>query len=162
MSAAGEMNEMRHLIDKQQMQIEKLQSTIEKQQSELDKTMKAIAANSGTVGTSTDASSQNNAAPANAVAQNNPQASTASASAGQSSANSKQAAGDTSKPAAPKSDLPAALKGFKPIATFYLSYQAGSQYSGSPNTTVDYNSFQLKRGYFGADMDINPICLPVS
>jgi hypothetical protein len=155
-SAAGEMAEMRHLIDKQQMQIDKLQSMIEKLQSEVDKTMKAIAANSGTVGSSTNASSQNNAAPTNAVAQNNPQASNASASTGQSSADSKQAVGDTSKPATPKSELPAALKGFKPIATFYLSYQAGSQYSGSPNTTVDYNSFLLKRGYFGADMDITP------
>jgi len=153
---ASELNAMKELLASQRSQIEKLQTTIEQQQRELNKAMKAIAANSGTVRSSTDASSQNNAAPANAVAQNNPQASNASASTGQSSADSKQAFGDTSKPAAPKPELPAALKGFKPIATFYLSYQAGSQYSGSPNTTVDYNSFLLKRGYFGADMDITP------
>ncbi|HTY61207.1 MAG TPA: hypothetical protein VMG30_03015 [Acidobacteriota bacterium] len=153
--ASSEMNEMRSLIDNQQKQIEKLQSTIEQQQSELDKTMRAVAASSGTTGTSADASPQNSAAPANAVAQNNPQTSSTPASAGQSSANAKPAAGDTSKAAAPKSDLPAALKGFKPIALFYLSYQAGSQYAGTANTTVDYNSFQLKRGYFGADVDLN-------
>jgi hypothetical protein len=62
------------------------------------------------------------------------------------------AASSDSKPqaAAPKSDLPDILKGFKPIATFYLSYQ------DAHTKTTDTNSFQLKRGYFGADMDITP------
>jgi hypothetical protein len=50
--------------------------------------------------------------------------------------------------------VPDYLKAFKPIGTFYLSYQAGTKYSGIPNTTDDYNSFQLKRGYFGADVDV--------
>ena len=149
-SLSSELNEMRSLIENQQKQIEKLQLKVEQQQIELEKTMRAVAVNSGSGGTATDGSSANGALPANALAINNPPASSAPAPAAQS------AAVDASKPAAPKAELPAALKSFKPIATFYLSYQAGSKYSGSPNTTVDYNSFLLKRGYFGADMDVTP------
>ena len=52
-----------------------------------------------------------------------------------------------------KSELPGNLKSFKPIGKFYLSYQAGWQDYGDAGTT-DYNSFLLKRGYFGADVDI--------
>jgi hypothetical protein len=59
-----------------------------------------------------------------------------------------------SKPSAEKVELPAALRGFKPIGLFYLSYQAGKQYSGVPDETSSYNWFTLKRGYFGADVDI--------
>lgn len=59
----------------------------------------------------------------------------------------------TSQAAAPESEMPAWVKGFKPIGTFYLSYQAGTRNSGDRQTT-DYNSFQLKRGYFGADVNI--------
>jgi hypothetical protein len=46
-------------------------------------------------------------------------------------------------------DLPAILKSFKPIGKFYLSYQ--SAWQGDTNTV---NSFMLKRGYFGADVDV--------
>jgi len=49
-------------------------------------------------------------------------------------------------------ELPAWVKSFKPIGTFYLSYQA-SQYSDATPAT---NSFQLKRGYFGAEVDVTP------
>ena len=60
------------------------------------------------------------------------------------------------KPAAQKVELPAPLRGFNPIGLFYLSYQAGSQYEGVPNETESYNAFRLKRGYFGADVDVTP------
>jgi hypothetical protein len=67
------------------------------------------------------------------------------------------AAGDpqsASKAAPQKFELPAALKGFHPIGLFYISYQNGTAYSGVPGKTTGYNFFQLKRGYFGADVDI--------
>jgi hypothetical protein len=72
-------------------------------------------------------------------------------------ADSKQTATSAaqSQPAKP-ADLPAYLRAFHPIGTFYLSYQAATQYSGVANNTSDYNSFQLKRGYFGADVDLTP------
>ena len=151
--AAAEAKEMRFLIERQQKQIEKLQSTIERQQSDLDKAMNAISARPGTVRTSAGSSSSPDVTSANAVAQDTLQASNASASGSQPAA-SQQTAADASKTAAPKSDLPEILKNFKPMGTFYISYQAGSKYSGSPNTTTNYNSFQLKRGYFGAEVKI--------
>ena len=58
------------------------------------------------------------------------------------------------KPAAAAEALPAYLKAFRPIGTFYLSYSAQTTDSGI-NKTTDSNSFQLKRGYFGADVDLN-------
>jgi hypothetical protein len=67
---------------------------------------------------------------------------------------SSQSGGSASKPAAEKFELPAALKGFKPIGLFYISAQAGKNYAGVPGETTGYNSFQLKRGYFGADVDV--------
>ncbi len=45
---------------------------------------------------------------------------------------------------------------FKPTGTFYMSYQAGDKYSGVANQTTNFNSFVLKRGYFGADVDVTP------
>jgi hypothetical protein len=51
--------------------------------------------------------------------------------------------------------LPDILKSFKPIGKFYLSYQAGWMDPEDANHK-DYNSFSLKRGYFGADVDITP------
>lgn len=149
-SLSSELNEMRSLIENQQKQIEKLQQKLEQQQIELDKTMRAVAMNSGSGRSATEEPSANSAVAAKALPLNDPPVSSVAASAAQSTA------GDESKPPAPKSELPAALKSFKPIATFYLSYQAGSKYSGSPNTTVNYNSFLLKRGYFGAEMAVTP------
>jgi hypothetical protein len=55
--------------------------------------------------------------------------------------------------ASQKSDLPPVLKHFKPLGLAYISYQAGLQDSG-PHQTQSYNLFLLKRGYFGADVDI--------
>ncbi len=51
--------------------------------------------------------------------------------------------------------LPDILKSFKPIGKFYLSYQAGWMDPGDA-THKNYNSFLLKRGYFGADVDLTP------
>ena len=56
----------------------------------------------------------------------------------------------TNQAAATKVEIPEILKNLKPIGTFYLSYQAGSQ------GETDYNSFLLKRGYFGAEVSITP------
>jgi hypothetical protein len=81
-------------------------------------------------------------------------ASSASPSDTSSATNPAQSGGSASKPAPQTFQLPAALKGFKPIGLFYISYQNGQQYSGVPGETTDYNSFQLKRGYFGADVDV--------
>ena len=46
------------------------------------------------------------------------------------------------------------MKRFHPIGLFYISYQNGKQYSGVPGETTGYNSFLMKRGYFGADVDV--------
>jgi hypothetical protein len=81
-------------------------------------------------------------------------ASSASPSATSSATNPAQSGGSASQAPAPKVELPAALKAFHPIGLFYISYQAGTQYSGVPDETTNFNSFQLKRGYFGADVDI--------
>ena len=68
-----------------------------------------------------------------------------------SEAEGTNAKGDpTSQATAPKYELPDILKNLKPIGTFYLSYQAGA------TGDTDYNSFLLKRGYFGAEVGITP------
>ncbi len=59
------------------------------------------------------------------------------------------------QPATAKNEFPPVLKHFKPLGLFYISYQAGLQDSG-PNQTKSVNTFVLKRGYFGADVDITP------
>lgn len=50
--------------------------------------------------------------------------------------------------AADSDQIPEILKNLKPIGKFYLSYQAGK--AGD----TDYNSFLLKRGYFGAEVKV--------
>ncbi len=72
------------------------------------------------------------------------------------SAEVQSATGSGGQLAPVKAELPASLRGFKPIGLFYLSYQDGTQYSGVPNETSSYNAFVLKRGYFGADVDVTP------
>ncbi len=81
-------------------------------------------------------------------------ASSASPSATSSATNPAQSGGGASKPAPQTFQLPDALKGFHPIGLFYISYQNGQQYSGVPGETTNYNSFLMKRGYFGADVDV--------
>jgi hypothetical protein len=66
------------------------------------------------------------------------------------------AASTTPQPAVQKVEIPAPLRGFKPIGLFYISYQNGERYAGVPGETSNYNGFLLKRGYFGADVDITP------
>jgi hypothetical protein len=126
--AANSIDAMKQQIEIQQQQIERLQSSLDQQRIQIDKAVGAAAADSPEM--------------------------RASIAASPSAADASQNANTTSQAAAPKVELPSALRGFKPIGTFYLSYQAGTQYSGTPDTTTDYNSFQLKRGYFGADVDL--------
>jgi hypothetical protein len=147
---ASTIEAMKEQIEIQRRQIEKLQTTLEQQQMEFNKAMGTVAASSSAVQASTETSVQTR----QEEAQYNLQASNVSPSASQSAPDPKQNANTTSQAAAPKSELPAALKGFKPIGTFYLSYQAGTQYTGVPDNTSDYNAFLLKRGYFGADVDL--------
>jgi hypothetical protein len=78
--------------------------------------------------------------------QNNLLVADASLSSGQTDSSKPSAGSDSPAPAPKPVELPAYLKNFKPIGLFYLSYVA--------NPTKDTNSFQLKRGYFGADVDV--------
>ena len=50
--------------------------------------------------------------------------------------------------AAESDQIPEIFKNLKPIGKFYLSYQAGK------TGETDYNSFLLKRGYFGAEVNV--------
>lgn len=52
--------------------------------------------------------------------------------------------------------VPAALKGLHVGGTFYLSYQNGNQYAGTPGETKSYSQFALKRGYLDVTDDITP------
>ncbi|HXH51567.1 MAG TPA: hypothetical protein VNM47_19685 [Terriglobia bacterium] len=151
-SAAGDsqaVEVLRQQIDIQQKQIEKLQSSLDQQRLELVKRTGA-AGDSQAVPASSEASSHTSQGEAQHILL----ASSASPSATSSATNPAQSGGSASKPAPQTFQLPAALKGFKPIGLFYISYQNGQQYSGVPGETTDYNSFQLKRGYFGADVDV--------
>jgi hypothetical protein len=140
---------LRQQIDIQQKQIEKLQSSLDQQRLELVKRTGA-AGDSQAVPASSEASSHTSQGEAQHILL----ASSASPSATSSATNPAQSGGSASKPAPQTFQLPDALKGFKPIGLFYISYQNGKQYSGVPGETTDYNSFQLKRGYFGADVDV--------
>jgi hypothetical protein len=73
-------------------------------------------------------------------------------SSSQSAADAKPSANSTTQADAKK---PFEVK-FKPSGTFYLSYEAGDKYSNVPNQTTNFNDFLLKRGYFGADVDLTP------
>jgi uncharacterized coiled-coil protein SlyX len=141
---------LRQQIDIQQKQIEKLQSSLNQQRLELEKRTGA-AGDSQAVSASSETSSHTSQGEAQHIVL----ASGASPSATSSATNPAQSGGSANKPAAQTLQLPAALKAFHPIGLFYISYQNGKQYSGVPGETTDYNSFQLKRGYFGADVDIN-------
>jgi hypothetical protein len=147
---ASTLEAMKQQIEIQQEQIEKLQSTLDQKLAGANKTTEPAAANHPEVRTSADNLSQ----AGKTGVQPDLQASNASVPTNPSAADASQNANTTSQAAAPKVELPSALRGFKPIGTFYLSYQAGTQYSGTPDTTTDYNAFLLKRGYFGADVDL--------
>ena len=151
-SAAGDsqaVEVLRQQIEIQQKQIEKLQSSLNQQRLELEKRTGA-AGDSQAVSASSEASSHTSQGEAQHILL----ASSASPSATSSATNPAQSGGSASKPAAQTLQLPDWLKGFHPIGLFYISYQNGKQYSGVPGETTDYNSFVLKRGYFGADVDI--------
>jgi hypothetical protein len=151
-AAAGDsqaVEVLRQQIHIQQKQIEKLQSSLDQQRLELVK-ITGAAGDSQAVPASSEASSHTSQGEAQHILL----ASSASPSATSSATNPAQSGGSASKPAPQTFQLPAALKGFKPIGLFYISYQNGQQYSGVPGETTDYNSFLLKRGYFGADVDV--------
>lgn len=141
---------MKEQIEKQQKQIEAPQMSIEAQKAAVQQAVNVIEADKaaeGTGGASIKDAALVRTSPA-ALANAMPVASEAQAS-------SQTTASATA--ASPQAvELPAILKAFKPIGTFYLSYQAGNRYSGTPNQKSGYNSFQLKRGYFGAEVEITP------
>ncbi len=148
-SAAGnekEITELKHQLAEQQKQIEALRVILQKQT--------RLTQDSGaTAGAGTQPAAAAESRITGEVASMVPIIPSASSAVNQSAASSKPSSNATSQAAAPKSEFPAVLKGFKPTGTFYLSYQAGTQDSGTLQTS-NYNSFQLKRGYFGADVDI--------
>jgi uncharacterized coiled-coil protein SlyX len=148
-TTASAVEVLRQQIDIQQKQIEKLQSSLNEQRLELVKRTGA-AGDSQAVSASSEAPSHTSQREAQHILL----ASSASPSATSSATDPAQSGGSASKAAPPTLQLPAALKAFHPIGLFYISYQNGTQYSGVPGETTDYNSFQLKRGYFGADVDI--------
>ena len=137
-TTASAVEDLKQKIDLQQKQIEKLQSYLNQQRLELDK-------RTGTAGDSQASQGE---------AQHVLLASNASPSPNSSTADPAQGSGSAGKAAPQMVQLPAALKAFHPIGLFYISYQAGRQYAGTPGETSAYNSFQLKRGYFGADVDV--------
>jgi hypothetical protein len=57
---------------------------------------------------------------------------------------------------AEQSVLPEALKGLKVGGLFYISYQNGKEYAGTPDKTTPYNRFVLKRGYLDVQKKITP------
>lgn len=144
---ANEIEELRELIGNQRSQMEKLQSAVDQQQKELDRTLIGPATGTATVQTPAGTSSESN--PDSAL-----QASNTSPAGNPSSAVPEQEAKPAGQSEAPKVELPDILKSFKPIGTFYISYQAGRKASGSPDSTTNYNSFLLKRGYFGAEVNL--------
>jgi uncharacterized coiled-coil protein SlyX len=148
-TTASAVEVLRQKIDIQQKQIEKLQSSLNQQRLELDKRTGA-AGDSQAVSASSEASSHTSQGEAQHVLL----ASSASPSATSSPADPAQSGGGAGQAAPQTLQLPAALKAFHPIGLFYISYQNGKQYSGVPGETTGYNSFQLKRGYFGADVDV--------
>jgi len=148
-SVAGnqsEINELRRQLAEQQRQIEELRMSLQEQAK--------LILNIGTaVGTKTQPTASDKSRISAEVASMAPMLPSVSSSVDQSAGAPKPYTNATGEVADPKSDLPAVLKGFKPIGTFYLSYQAGTQDSGTRQTS-SFNSFQLKRGYFGADVEI--------
>jgi TolA-binding protein len=143
-----EIEEMKHQLAEQQKQIEELRTMLQKQ---AKRTEESAATAASQVQGTTSAGSNIGSQVASMVPMLPPASPSMNPSAAAASATPTAAA---QAPAA-KSEVPSWVKGFKPIGTFYLSYQAGTKNSGNQQTT-NYNSFQLKRGYFGADVDITP------
>ena len=134
----SEINELKGQLAKQQKQIEELQVTLQNQAKQgEDSSAKAAAETRSTVATGSGIRGE--------VASMVPMLPSAPLSVNQATA--------APKPAAAAEALPAYLKAFHPIGTFYLSYSAQTTDSGIDKTTGS-NSFQLKRGYFGADVDL--------
>ncbi|MEJ2635337.1 MAG: hypothetical protein P8184_08600 [Calditrichia bacterium] len=52
--------------------------------------------------------------------------------------------------------LPESLKGLKVGGLFYISYQNGKEYTGTPDKTTPYSHFVLKRGYLDVQKTITP------
>jgi hypothetical protein len=148
-SSAGnqsEINELKRQMAELQKQIEELRLTLQKQTS-------LSGDSSATPGSGTQPPVPAGSTVAGGIASMAPMLPSSSTVANQAVTAFKPGPSTPIQSAAPKNELPAALKGFKPIGTFYLSYQAGTQNSGT-NQTAGYNSFQLKRGYFGAEVDL--------
>jgi TolA-binding protein len=143
-----EIEEMKHQLAEQQKQIEELRTMLQKQ---AKRTEESTATAASQVQGTTSAGSNIGSQVASMVPMLPPASPSMNPSAAAASATPPAAA---QAPAA-KSEVPSWVKGFKPIGTFYLSYQAGTKDSGTQQTT-NYNSFQLKRGYFGADVDVTP------
>jgi hypothetical protein len=57
---------------------------------------------------------------------------------------------------APKPAAPSPLKRLHVGGTFYLSFQNGTAYAGTPGQTTSYSKFVLKRGYLDVSDDITP------
>jgi hypothetical protein len=148
-SVAGnqkEIEEMKHQLAEQQIQIEELRAMLQKQAKQTEESAATAASKiPATAAAGSNIGSQ--------VASMVPMLPATSSSANPAVAVMQPASNTATQAAAAKSEVPAWVKGFKPIGTFYLSYQAGTKNSGNKETT-DYNSFQLKRGYFGADVDV--------
>jgi TolA-binding protein len=142
-----EIEEMKRQLAEQQKQIEELRAMLQKQAKHTEESGATAASNMQT----TTSASANIGSQVASMVPMLPAGSPSSPAV----AVMRPASNSTSQAAAPKSEVPAWVKGFKPIGTFYLSYQAGTKNSGNQQTT-NYNSFQLKRGYFGADVDVTP------
>ncbi len=142
----NEINELKRQLADQQKQIDELREMLQKQAKLAEEARaKAESETQPIASTGSSISGQ--------VASMVPMLPPASLSANQPPAALQASSSSTSQAAAPKSELPMALKSFKPIGTFYLSYQNGMQNSGT-NTTIHYSKYQLKRGYFGADVGV--------
>jgi hypothetical protein len=147
---AGTIEALKQQVELQQKQLEKLQSALSQLQIEFNKARSAAA----TELTEAPASASTSSPVMPAQAPFMRPVSNTSASADPPVADSRQSGRSAGQAVAATPELPPVLRGFKPIGTFYVSYQAGRQYAGLPNRTTNYDSFQLKRGYFGADVDI--------
>jgi hypothetical protein len=148
-SAAGtqsEIDALKRQLARQQKQIEELQVTLQKQ-------AKAREDNGATAGAAAQPTAASGSRIAGEVASMVPMIPSTLSSVSPSTAVSMTSPNTTSQGAAPKSEVPAWVKGFKPIGTFYISYADQTTDSGI-NQTTSSNSFTLKRGYFGADVDV--------
>jgi TolA-binding protein len=141
----NEISELRRQLADQQRQIEELRVMVYQQAKRIDN-------GGGASSPSNEASTSSGSGAVGQVASMVPMLPSASSPVTTPVAAVKQTTGQAS---APKSEVPAWVRGYKPILLFYLSYQAGTRDLAN-RQTIDYNAFLMKRGYFGADINITP------